>query len=235
MCAMTEDTPHHRITGRTLARSNMESAIAAATKQVRVIDCDLEGVDLSRLDVTGFLFERCNLIEADLSHMVAVGTRWISCRARKTVLRGADLTDAVFQSGDWNNADWQAVQISGASFTGVKLTGGAFREAKSLGASFTDCPMQATDLKGLSFRKARLGRCDMSRADVRGCDFRAATFDEGSSLAAALIAEGQFADADLRRVDLAGHGLDSLKTLIGARIGLGQAAAIVVSAGMKVG
>jgi fluoroquinolone resistance protein len=232
---MADDAPHHRITGRTLARSNMESAIAAATKQVRLIDCELEGVDLSRLDVSGFVFERCNLIEADLSHVAAAGTRWISCRARKATLRGADLTDAVFQSGDWNNSDWQAVQISGASFAGVKLTGGAFREAKSLGTSFLDCPMQAADLKGLSFRKGKLGRCDMSRADVRGCDFRNAAFDEGSSLAGAMIAEARFTDADLRKVDLGGHGLDSLKTMIGARIGLDQAAAIVMSAGMKVG
>lgn len=232
---MPQDVPHHRITGRTLTRANIASAIAAATKQVRVIECELEGVDLSRLDLTGFVFDRCNLIEADLSHIVAPATEWISCRARKTTLRGADLTDAAFRSGDWNNGSWQAVQISGASFSAVKLTGCSFVEARSLGASFSDCPMQATDLKGLSFRKAKLGRCDMSRADVRGCDFRAASFDEGSSLAGAMIAEARFDEADLRRVDLTGHGLDSLKTLRGARIGIDQAAAIVGSAGLRVG
>jgi uncharacterized protein YjbI with pentapeptide repeats len=232
---MADDVPHHRITGRTLTRAGVESAIAAATRQVRLIECDLQEVDLSRLDVSGFVFDRCNLIEADLSHLVAVGTRWQGCRARRTNLRGADLTDATFLSGDWNNGAWQAVQMSGASFTGVKLTGCGFAEAKSLETVFVDCPMQATDLKGLSFRKSRLGRCDMSRADVRGCDFRGAVFDEGSSLAAAILAEARFEDADLRSVDLSGHGLDSLGTLRGARIGLHQAAAIVTSAGLKVG
>jgi len=213
----------------------MESAIAAATKQVRLIECDLQGVDLSRLDLSGFVFDRCNLIEADLSHMVAVGSAWLGCRARRTNLRGADLTDARFTSGDWNNGSWQAVQISGAVFTGVKLTGCGFAEAKSLGVSFVDCPMQAADLKGLSFRKSALGRCDMSRADVRGCDFRGASFDEGSNLSEAMLTDARFDEADLRSVDLSGHGLDALKILKGARIGLHQAAAIVSSAGLRVG
>ena len=213
----------------------MESAIAAATKQVRLIECELEGVDLSRLDLSGFVFDRCNLIEADLAHVVGVRTSWIGCRARRTNLRGADLTDSTFRSGDWNNGSWQAVQISGTAFVGVKLTGCSFAEAKSLGTSFVDCPMQSADLKGLSFRKSKLGRCDMSRADVRGCDFRNASFDEGSSLAGAMMAEARFDEADLRNVDLAGHGLDALKTLKGARISLAQAGAIVGSAGLKVG
>jgi fluoroquinolone resistance protein len=232
---MDNDVPHHRITGRTLTRSSVESAIAAATKQVRIIECDLEGADLSRLDVTGFVFDRCNLIEADLAHIVATGTTWSGCRARRANMRGADLTDSVFRTGDWNNGSWQAAQLSGAGFIGVKLTGCSFAEARTLGTVFLDCPMQSADLKGLSFRRSKLGRCDMSRADVRGCDFRNATFEEGSSLAGAMLAEARFDEADLRNVLLSGHGLEALRTLKGARISLAQAGAMVASAGLRIG
>ena len=234
---MPMDQPQtcHIVTGRQLARRNIEACIASRSMPVRLVDCDLDGADLSRLDLSGFMFERCALIEADLSNASAVGTIWTSCRARKTILRGIDLTDAVFRSGDWNNGDWQASRIAGAAFTGVKLTGSGFKEAKTLGATFQDCLMQSCGLLGLSFRKAKLGRCDMSRADLRECDFRDAMFDAGSSIAGSAIAGARFDGADLREVDLSGHGIDSIKTLTGARISAAQAAGMVAGAGLRVG
>jgi hypothetical protein len=232
---MQFDGPHHRITGRTLLRRNVEAAIAAATMPIVAVECDLQGVDLSRLDLTRFTFDRCTFIESNLSHVVATATRWIACRGRQAGMRGADLADAVFEGGDWNNVDWSAAMLSGARFQGVKLTGSGFAEAKSLGTVFTDCPMQRADLKGRSFRKGRMGRCDMTGADLRDCDMRQTSFDPGSSLAAALVAGAKFAEADLRNVDLSGHGIDSLRTFSGARIGLDQAAALVAACGLKVG
>ena len=91
----------------------MEAAIARATMPVTFYDCDFEGVDLSRLDISGFAFERCTVIDADMSHIVATGSVWKGCRARKASLRGADLGDARVDAGDWNNTDWQGARISG--------------------------------------------------------------------------------------------------------------------------
>lgn len=212
----------------------MEAAIRAATKPVRFVDCDLQEADLSRLDLSGFTFERCTLIEADLSHVVAQRTTWIGCRARKSLLRGADLTDAVFKGGDWNNSEWRGAMIPGARITGLKLTGADMTDMRALGAAFEDCLMQSAVLAGMSFRKQALGRCDMARADLTGCDLRETQFSEGSSIAHARIPDARFEGTDLRNVDISGHGVASLPMLSGARITHMQAAAIVASAGLKV-
>lgn len=232
---MSDLPQHHLVTSRTLTRRNIEAAIAAATMPVHLVECDLEGVDLSRLDIGGFSFDRCSLIETDLSHASAVGTTWTSCRARKASLRGIDLTDATMRSGDWNNSDWQGATIASMRMTGAKLTGADFRGVRALGTVFEDCLMQSATLCGMSFRKAALGRCDMARADVRECDFRDAVFGEGSSLANAQIDSAKFQGADLREVDLAGHGIDALRILAGARVTMAQACSIVAGAGLRVG
>ena len=226
---------HHLVVDRTLTRRNIEAAITAATMPVRLVDCDLEAVDLSRLDLTSFVFERCVLKDADLSHATAVGTTWIGCRARSVEARGIDLTDAVLKGGDWNNVRFDGSLLAGTSFTGVKLTGSSFMDAKSLGATFEECLMASCVLPRFSFRRSRLGRCDMTSADLRECDFREAVFDAGSSLTGANIADARFDGADLRQAELGGHGLDALRVLAGARISIAQAAGIVSSAGLKVG
>lgn len=231
----TPATTHHTITSRTLLRRNMEAAISAATMPVKVVECDLEDVDLSGLDLTPFTFERCTLIKADLSHVKAQGTLWTSCRARQVKACGGDFTDAVFKSGDWNNADWTNVGIAGAKFEGVKLTGGTFAGAKTIGATFVDCLMRSCDLRGMSFRKSKLGRCDMTEANLGGVDLRDSFFDEGSSLAGAAITDAKFAGADLRRADLSGHGLASITQLKGARMSAEQAVQMIRAAGIDVG
>lgn len=231
----TQERTHHQVTGKELTRRNVEAAIARATMPVHFVECDLQNVDLTRLDLTGFTFDRCNLIEADISHSTAASTTWTGCRARRMSARGVDLTDAVFKSGDWNNAVWTGAMLAGTSYTGVKLTGGDFTNAKTLGISFEDCPMVSCDIRGVSFRKSRPGRCDLSNANVCGIDFRDAVFGEGSSLANARILDARFDGADLRNVDLAGHGLDAIAILKGARITIAQAAAMITGAGLKVG
>lgn len=231
----TDTTTRHTITGRQLTRRNFEAAIAKATMPVMVTDCDMEGVDLSRLDLTGFTFESCAMIDVDLSYVTAPRTLWKGCRSRKVVMRGADLSDARVEGGDWNNSDWQAAKLAGTKIRRAKLTGASFKEARTMGISFEDCLMQSAELVGISFRRMKLGRCDMGRADVRECDMRQASFAEGSSLAGAMISGAKFQDADLREVDLSGHGLDSVKHLFGARISMHQAAAMVAAAGLRVG
>lgn len=231
----TSTHQHHSVTGRQLTRRNIEAAIAKATMPVRFVDCDMEGVDLSHLDLSGFSFERCTIIDADLRHAKATGTRWTSCRARKAMLCGIDLTDAHLQGGDWNNSDWTASKIAGARFVGLKLTGATFVNSRSLGAVFEDCLMRSCDLRGLSFRKAKLGRCDMSHANVCEVDFRGASLDEGSSLAGAKMDGARFDQADLRSTDISGIGADRVSTLRGARISIAQAAAIIAGSGVKVG
>lgn len=224
----------HTITARTLLRRNVDAAIRAATMPVHVVECDLEEVDLSGLDLTNFSFERCTIIKADLSHVKAAGTTWTGCRARQAVVKGAEFTDAAFKGGDWNNSDWERATIAGATFTGVKLTGSSFVSAKSLGAGFEDCPMRSADLRGLSFKKGRLGQCDMTSANLSGTDFRDAVFGVGSSIAGAALTDARFTGADLRNADLSGHGPSSLEVLKGARISAAQAVQIIRNSGMVV-
>src|SRR3546814_12900284 len=76
----------------------------------------LEEVDLSRLDLSGWRFERCNLRHADLSGAVLEGVAWQGCRGAFANFTGATLAESSFHASDFNNAAFRrAKQIGRAS------------------------------------------------------------------------------------------------------------------------
>src|SRR3546814_16568883 len=68
----------HGLRGLSLSRDDIPH-LGPSTRR-HLLDCDLEEVDLSRLDLSGWRFERCNLRHADLSGAVLEGVAWQGCR-----------------------------------------------------------------------------------------------------------------------------------------------------------
>ena len=198
-----------------------------------LIDCDLEEADLSRLDLSGWTFERCNLRRTDVSHAVLRGTNWQSCRGGFANFVGADLSDAVFTASDFNNGAFRRATLEAARFVRCKLTGADLSEVKALDILFDETLLINAKLAGRSFRKGRLVRLDLSQADLRKCDFRMATFED-CSLREALLDGARFEGADLRGADLGGVRLSDASRFRGATISRDQAAMLLGELGLNV-
>ena len=218
--------------GETLDRAAV-AALAASGAPVHLIDCDLEGADLSDLDLTGWQFERCNLRRTDLAGAQLEGSRWRSVRAPFANFARANLADAALASSDLNNAVLRGTRLSGAVFAGCKLTGADLSDAGGLDARFEETLLVGAKLAGHSFRKQTLQRVDFGQADLRKADFREAVLD-GCSLRDANVAGARFDKADLRRADLGGLRLIDANLFRGATISREQAGQLLSELGLKV-
>jgi len=88
------------ISDRTFDREAVEQSVGLQA----LIQCDLAEADLSRFDLSGWSFERCNMRKMDFSGAKLERTRWRSCRATFANLTGCDLTEATIAACDFNNA-----------------------------------------------------------------------------------------------------------------------------------
>lgn len=198
-----------------------------------LVDCDIEEGDLSELDMSGWIFERCNLRRANLSEAVLNGTRWLNCRAAFVNLVDSWLEKAVFVATDLNNSSLRRCALEGARFERCKLTGADLSEIKALILHFEETLFVNAKLPGISFRKETLRRLDFSQADLRKCDFRQSVF-EHCSLREAVLDGSRFDGADLRGADLRGLRLQDASRFRGALISREQAGQLLGELGLNV-
>lgn len=221
------------ISNQTLGRADIQQLIEDSKDPLCFEDCDLEGTDLSRLDLRSATFERCAFIETSFFGATLTQARWIRCRARQADFGSADLVDATFQSSDLNNTNWRRAKLGAARFKGCKLTGANIEDCSTLGLEFEETLLVGAHLRRLSFRKTTLQNLDFSDADLAGADFRDAVF-EGGSLRNAQLKDARFDGADLRGVDLSGIRLVDAGMFRGATISFQQAAVLVTELGLRV-
>jgi uncharacterized protein YjbI with pentapeptide repeats len=221
------------ISGHTLSAVQI-AGLAAVNGPVHLVDCHFEDTAITRLDLTGWRFERCNLRRARLDDTRLEGSYWQSCRGGLAGFPGADLTDARFVSCDFNNAGFRGAQLSGTMFTGCKLTGADFAEARTLGLTFAETLLIGASLVGHTFRKQIMDKVDLSQADLRRCDFRGAVLVD-CSLRDANVSGARFENADLRLADLGGIRLVDATLYRGAIISHKQAGQLLAELGLLVG
>ncbi|WP_336973071.1 pentapeptide repeat-containing protein [Sphingobium aromaticiconvertens] len=218
--------------GKALTRADIE-ALAADPSPCHLSDCDLESVDLPQLQMTGWTFERCDLRRATLTGARIDQSRWLTCRGAFANFSGADLSESLFQSSDFNNAVFRRSILTSTSFLRCKLTGADLSDARAMDVGFSETLLISAKLPGFSFRKRTLNKVDFSQADLRKCDFRATQFDD-CSLRDAHMVDCRFEDADLRGADLGGLRLIDARLFRGATISRAQAGQLLGELGLKV-
>jgi uncharacterized protein YjbI with pentapeptide repeats len=225
---------NNRLTGQTLGRAALADFLGQCTGPAVLTRCELDGEDLSRLNLRGVRFEHCTFFETTFERSDLSRTSWQSCKAGQANFHLADATEAAFTSCDLNNTSWARARLASAHFKEVKLTGAHFTGAQTLGLVFTDSLLVGADLRGVSFRKQTLERLNLSDADLAGCDFRDAIFN-GGSLRNANLKNALFERADLRLVDLSGLSIATLaQSLKGSVVSMDQAASLIGSLGVQV-
>jgi fluoroquinolone resistance protein len=166
-------------TEQTLDRAAI-AAIIKAGAPAQLVSCELDEADLSRLDFTGWSFDKCSFKRTNLTGATLESTVWTGCRGAFADFRAADLAEAKLQSCDFNNASFRAATLSSALIRSCKMTGADFTDAKALEVTFEETLLIDAKLPSVSFRKLTLNRLDFSRADLRKADFRDAVLDNCS-------------------------------------------------------
>lgn len=219
------------LSGQTLVRADIAALAGKAPQHLE--SCDLDEANLSKLDLSGWTFERCSMRHADLSGARLARTVWRSTKAPFANLTGADLEEAQIRGCDLNNASLRRANIGSAKVVSTRMTGADLHMAKGMGFTFEEVLLVGARLPGLSFRKEKLVRLDMAQADLGKCDFRGAVL-EGCSLREANLDGAQFAGADLRGADLGGLQLEDARVFRGAVISREQAEQLLSGWGLLI-
>lgn len=218
------------VRGQQLDRRAIERLAGAPQK---LVDCDLEAADLSRLDLSDWTFERCSFRKTDLAGAALERSDWQSCRGAFANFTGADFTDATLIACDFNNASLKRACLEGARIERCKLTGADLTDARALHVHFDETLLVNAKVNARFFRKAKLRRIDFSQANLSRCDFREALFD-ACSLRETILDDARFEGADLRGADIGGVRLQDASRFRGAIISRDQAAQFLSELGLMI-
>lgn len=223
------------VTGSELDRDDVEALlIARKGDPLHFERCLFKDADLAAVDIAGAVFIDCHFDGARFLKADLARTTWRRCRGVMANFDMADLTEAVFEGGDYNNSSFLRARLSSTQFNEVKLTGAKFGQAQTLGMTIRSSILVNADLRGISFRKQRIEGLNMSGADLGGCDFSASVFI-GGSLRDANLKGASFKGADLRDVELGAVAVGDLQQhFMGSTISAEQAAVIVAALGISV-
>ena len=122
----------------------------------------LWGVDLTRAELSGTVFDDTILGSATLDRANAVGSSF----------RGADLAGATLIRADLTGADLTGARLNGATFYGANLTGARFgQDVQVDGVDFREANLNGADLSGVT---------NLDRADMENVRFNSETrFPDG--------------------------------------------------------
>lgn len=214
------------------SRADLERLCHGASGVV-LRSCTLDGLDLSRLDLSDWRFEKCTLSRARFTGARLEDVTFANCRAAAVSFAGASLSDTTVAGGDFGNADFLGARLSGVRFERCKMTGANLTEVAALDVTFEEVLLVLALLPKFSFRKAALQGVDFSEADLRQCDFRDAVLSD-CSLRNANITDCRFQGTDLRGADLGGVKLTDAPKFKGAVISRRQAGELLGQLGLKV-
>lgn len=172
-----------------------ERVAAHAAEKKKFSEEDLQGLDLSGLDLGEAVFEDCVLAGCAFKETRLGGAAFRRCSLPGTVFVGASLAGVELSFCDLAGADFSGTPLektvlddsdcSGAKFDGSRLISVSARRAVFAGASFAgsevrECSFRESDLSAANLDRLSLGRSDFrsanaygvraSGSDFEGCD-----------------------------------------------------------------
>jgi len=124
--------------------------------QVRLVEADLSGINLSGVDLSGAILIGVNLSGADLSGADLSGAMITGSNLSNANLNGADLSNALLSGADLSNADLSNADLSNANLADLS-------SADLNGADLSNALLSGANLTG-----ADLSNADLSNADLSG-------------------------------------------------------------------
>jgi uncharacterized protein YjbI with pentapeptide repeats len=133
---------------------------------------ELEGVDLSKIDLNGSDFTQANLQNCNLA-----GTNLSDAKLHAARLRGANLENSSLKGCGLRLADLEDAMLTSADLEGSDLTGASLFTAQLRGAKLRGANLSKADLRGADLSGADLRGVNLNGADLAGTDLTGALLD----------------------------------------------------------
>jgi len=214
---------------RLIENASREWVVARHASGGTLDEEEMEGLDLSNVDLSGASMKkaglgranlagarlagvdlsRANLEGADLSGAILAGANLTDARLRGARLAGCDLTGATLDGALFTRADLSGTKAAGARGKGTSFSGARLERADFEGAVFEATDFVGAAMAGARFVKAGLAGCDFNAAsgemsDFTGADLSDAQFSEGARFAGARFEMIRAAGSQWEGADLTG-------------------------------
>jgi hypothetical protein len=171
-----------------------------ATPAGDLVGAQLQGANLSRVDLAGRVMHDVNLRSANLAEARLAGTD-----LRGAEMTGANLSSGILAGADLRGASMWNVDLTGATLKGAKFRGASVNFARAGRADFEGADLSfavflETDFRGANlrnvilnktgFREANFRGADLSGVDMAGADWTGATCPDGHVVKADETCEG---------------------------------------------
>ncbi len=130
-------------------------------KEFFYLQLSLEKIDLSSLRLSGFHFNKINLIEANFSNAILV-----NIDLSEANLSNANFSNAELHSCNLSHANLRYVDFSGAILKNINFRKANFKRAKIEGLNFQD-----TDVRDANFSLTNYSRANFKGASSKGAKF----------------------------------------------------------------
>jgi uncharacterized protein YjbI with pentapeptide repeats len=169
-----------------LTREVLEARYAAgeSLRDLRLQDLDLSGINLSKADMQGSLFEKCQLKGARLPE--------------------SDLSRCQFIDCDLGAAELDNACLAQVLMLRVNLTGAMLSGANLLGLRAVQCDFSQVDGSNANLQEAQLSQCALLKVQLKNSNLSAARLNECD------LSEGRLSDSNLSKVQLYGCRLNAL-------------------------
>ncbi|XP_031560773.1 BTB/POZ domain-containing protein KCTD9-like [Actinia tenebrosa] len=164
-----------------------------STRELRCQGINLEGADLSNLDLRHINFKlanlshsdlaganlsHCSLENANLSYAHLDGAILGNTRFQRANLEGASLRGCNFEDPTGVQAHLEGVNLKASDLEGSQMTNVILRVATLKGANLQNCNLRGAILAGADLENCNLSGCDLQDANLRGANVVGAKFAE---------------------------------------------------------
>ena len=104
------------------SRADIER-MCSTQQPTTLTNCDLDGLDLSDLNFTGWRFDHCGLKRTFLKGAQLEETRFKSCCAAESSFLSATLQESTIDGGDFSNTDFRNALLTDLTICNCKMTG----------------------------------------------------------------------------------------------------------------
>lgn len=152
-CELNWDLAACRILDGVFCRARLTDArwIGVHAREMVVLNCDMDGVQMTACDLTDSVW-----YDTDARFALFSETDFRSALLRKVRLTGADLRGVDFRGAVLEDVELRSAKLNGADFSGALLQRVVLRGAELTGARFTGAILHDVDLRAAHIRLDQL-------------------------------------------------------------------------------
>jgi uncharacterized protein YjbI with pentapeptide repeats len=192
------------LSGALLEAADLRSCQLREARLERTVlaHANLAGAELGRARLSGANLGAADLTCARLDDAALDDAVLMRAKLAKASLRRADLRGAQWLEALLREADMEGAHLGNAVLLKLDLTGCSFRGADLEQATFIECTLDGAD-----FGAARLDKASFVACQGDGVSFRGARIQQGVIVHGSALANADFRDADVEKLNLRGTQL----------------------------